>query len=228
MRERSLASPGFVFGAILVILGTLLFLDVQGFFDLAGVFRFWPLAVAGLGMACLLQPAGGHRFLGVLLIVAAAALQLREFDLLRLDFHQLWPLLLIAVGGVALWQALEGQSGAARSGASGVRFTKLAVFGGGEYVGAEGFDGGEALAIFGGYKLDLRNASLEGTAATVLASAIFGGVEIRVPETWNVEARGLGVFGGYTDRTRHPRDSRSAPRLIVNGFAIFGGVDVKN
>lgn len=227
MRERAFTSPGFVFGALVLAAGVLLFLDLQGFFDLGGIFRFWPLAVVGLGMACLLQPANTHRVIGVLLVLAGAVLQLGQFDLIRLEFGHLWPLALIAVGAGLLWQAIEAQSGP-RSGAPSARFNRFAVFGGGEYVGSDGFEGGEALAVFGGYKIDLRNATMAGASATIAASALWGGIEIRVPETWNVNAQGLGVFGGYSDRTRHPREAANAPQLVINGFAIFGGVDVKN
>jgi hypothetical protein len=227
MRERAVTSPGFIFGALVLAAGILLFLDLQGFFDLGGIFRFWPLAVVGLGMACLIQPANTHRFLGVLLVAGGAVLQLGQFGLIRLEFGQLWPLILIGLGAVLLWQAIEAQAGP-RSGSPGARFNRLAVFGGGEYVGADGFEGGETLAVFGGYKVDLRNAALAGPSATISATALWGGVEIRVPETWNVSAQGVGVFGGYSDHTRHPHDSANAPQLIISGLAIFGGVDIKN
>ena len=227
MRERPLSSPGFVLGVIIFAAGVLLFLDAQGIFNLSRVFVFWPLAVVGLGMACLIQSAGAHRFLGVLLVVVGVVLQLGQFNLVRLDFEQLWPLALIGVGGALLWQAIEAQASPKR-GRAGSSFNRAAIFGGGDWVGGEQFEGGEALAIFGGYKIDLREAGMAGAAATIQASAMYGGVEIRVPETWNVCVRGLGMFGGYNDHTQHPRDSAKAPQLTVTGFALFGGVEVKN
>jgi hypothetical protein len=64
----------------------------------------------------------------------------------------------------------------------------------------------------------------------VEVNAIFGGVDVRVPENWTVIVRGAGIFGGYEDKTM---DSRAAPEgkqphLIVNGFAVFGGVTIQN
>jgi hypothetical protein len=53
---------------------------------------------------------------------------------------------------------------------------------------------------------------------------------MRVPENWNVTVRGAGIFGGYEDKTMDMRAAPDAkqPHLIVNGFAVFGGVTVQN
>jgi len=48
--------------------------------------------------------------------------------------------------------------------------------------------------------------------------------------TWEVELRGSGAFGGFSDNTQHP-DRNLIPnpkRLIVKGGAVFGGVTIKN
>jgi hypothetical protein len=90
------------------------------------------------------------------------------------------------------------------------------------------FEGGEALAIFGGAEIDLRKADTKREQVFIEANAIFGGIEIRVPETWRVILRGTGVFGGFNDETVQPMNDTKAPRLIVTGSAIFGGVNVKN
>jgi hypothetical protein len=53
-----------------------------------------------------------------------------------------------------------------------------------------------------------------------------GGVEVRVPEDWTVETRGMAVLGGFEDKTRRPLDDRR--KLVVTGLAVLGGVEVKN
>src|SRR6266849_2652637 len=67
---------------------------------------------------------------------------------------------------------------------------------------------------------------------TLSEAAIFGGVEIRVPETWQVAFRGTPIFGGIADKTRVGRTTDlSDPRrkvLILTGAVIFGGVEIKN
>ena len=50
---------------------------------------------------------------------------------------------------------------------------------------------------FGGFELDLRQADIEGAEAVIEVNALFGGGEIKVPETWHVVVSGMGIFGGY-------------------------------
>lgn len=81
-------------------------------------------------------------------------------------------------------------------------------------------------AIFGGVLLDFRDADLlEGTTEVVIL-ALFGGVEIRVPDDIDVECRGTGIFGGFGHTVQRAGDE-GAPLLRISGTAIFGGVEVK-
>jgi predicted membrane protein len=109
--------------------------------------------------------------------------------------------------------------------------SEWAIFGGTRRrVDSQDFQGGEAFAMFGGVEIDLRKAGSTREEILVEANAIFGGIEIRVPENWNVTVRGSGIFGGYEDETLDSRMAPDAkqPHLIVNGFAVFGGVNIKN
>ena len=98
-------------------------------------------------------------------------------------------------------------------------------------VNVKEFRGGQLQSLFGGIEIDLRDADLAENQAVLHANALFGGIELRVPETWYVAARGQGIFGGYTDSTRYtgPGDPGKATKtLIVMGTAIFGGVEIRN
>ena len=66
-------------------------------------------------------------------------------------------------------------------------------------------------------------------SAVVQVSAIFGGVEIKVPTNWLVISQGTGIFGGFSDSTSQPPEGTPGlKRLIIKGEAVFGGVDIKN
>lgn len=84
----------------------------------------------------------------------------------------------------------------------------------------------KVVAVFGGAQLDLRGAGIRGDQAYVEADAVFGGVEIVVPEDWQVNPRGAGVFGGFTDETQPP--ANPTKQLIVTGAGVFGGVVITN
>lgn len=95
-------------------------------------------------------------------------------------------------------------------------------------IDTQDFQGGEVFAMFGGVELDLRKAGTTREEVIIEVNAIFGGVEVRAPETWNITVRGIGAFGGYEDKTMRMAPDVKAPHLIVHGFAAFGGVTIQN
>jgi Cell wall-active antibiotics response 4TMS YvqF len=109
-------------------------------------------------------------------------------------------------------------------------FDYMAIFGGiKQRIAVKNFRGGRLMAICGGFEIDLTRAEIEGQSAVIDASALMGGGEIRVPDTWIIELRGVALLGGYTDETHQMiSDSATAKRLIVRGIAALGGVVIKN
>jgi hypothetical protein len=95
-------------------------------------------------------------------------------------------------------------------------------------IDSQDFQGGEAFAMFGGIELDMRKAASTLQEIVIEVNAVFGGIEVRVPENWNVTVRGAGIFGGYEDKTFRAALDPKQPHLIVNGFAVFGGVTIQN
>lgn len=85
----------------------------------------------------------------------------------------------------------------------------------------------EVVAIFGGSAIDLREARIPADGMTIEVVALFGGVDIVVPEGVNVVTSGIGIFGGFDNVNRQSESQRGAPTVKVRGAAIFGGVDVK-
>lgn len=83
-----------------------------------------------------------------------------------------------------------------------------------------------AFACFGGIEIDLTEAVFERQHLQINATAIFGGVEIRVPENVTLRQKGAGIFGGFDVHTAESDDPH-APVVLIQGAAIFGGVDAK-
>ena len=63
--------------------------------------------------------------------------------------------------------------------------------------------------------------------AMIDAVAFMGGIEVRVPRDWHVVIRGIPFMGGITDETEAPGEE-TGKRLVVNAFAMMGGVEIKN
>ena len=104
------------------------------------------------------------------------------------------------------------------------------MFSGGRRVFTGDFTGAQFEVVFGGFEIDLRAANMVGDSAIFKIEAVFGGAEVKVPESWLVDVRADGVFGAVTDSTRHPNPSLypNPKTLIVKGAAVFGGVEFKN
>jgi hypothetical protein len=81
-------------------------------------------------------------------------------------------------------------------------------------------------------ELDLRDSNMLQDEVKLEINAVFGGVELRIPETWHVVSHGQAFFGGYVDETRNYRSANptdpATKSLILTGSAVFGGVEIKN
>ena len=87
------------------------------------------------------------------------------------------------------------------------------------------FKGAELTAVFGGIKLDLRNAVFESDTA-INACCIFGGADILLPDNVNIKVNSNSLFGGI-DNKKHQNSKDNVHTVYLNGTCIFGGVDVK-
>ena len=106
---------------------------------------------------------------------------------------------------------------------------EAAVFGGVDrHISEADFHGAQCTAVFGGCKIDLRDAQIQGREAVLNTYAIFGGVEIRVPEDWEVVSRGVAIFGGFERPHATSSSGPDTKTLILDGAAVFGGVTVKD
>ena len=82
------------------------------------------------------------------------------------------------------------------------------------------------LAVFGGAKLDLTEATFEAHTITINCFCLFGGVEVKVPHGVAVTNQAFGIFGGADVKVTPPQPG--APVVILKGVALFGGLEVRN
>lgn len=103
------------------------------------------------------------------------------------------------------------------------------VFGGShQNVYSKNFKGGDVIAIFGGADINLTQADFQGSI-TLDVVAIFGGMKIIVPPSWEIKSEVTAIFGGMDDkRAVNPVTTEPRKILVVKGVALFGGVDIRN
>jgi len=107
----------------------------------------------------------------------------------------------------------------------------VSIFGGGQKrIHTNSFRGGRLTAIFGGSEIDLRSSNLAPGVNAVDMLCLFGGVEIRVPEDWEVKNEVTAIFGGFSDKrliSKKHEQTNEARVLYLKGIVIFGGGEIK-
>ncbi|TQJ53373.1 DUF1707 domain-containing protein [Streptomyces sp. NBC_00080] len=83
------------------------------------------------------------------------------------------------------------------------------------------------FAFWGGGEIDLREANFAAGEIEINCVAIMGGVQITVPPGVEVVVRGIGVMGGFDQRETGVPGDPGAPRVVVGGFAFWGGVGIE-
>ncbi|MER5795651.1 DUF1707 domain-containing protein [Streptomyces sp. NPDC001980] len=83
-----------------------------------------------------------------------------------------------------------------------------------------------SFAFWGGGEIDLREANFADGEVVINCIAIMGGMSVIVPPGVEVVMRGIGIMGGFDEREHDMSPDPGAPRVVVTGFAFWGGVEV--
>ena len=216
-------------GGVVITLGVLVLLDAAGQLDAGrAIDHWWPVVLIAIGALQLVE--GRRSTTGpLILITIGVVLLLFATDAVTSDGRDyVWAIVLILVGLLILshWRGRPVPIGTEAT--EVVRAT--GILGGPKVASSsQSFRGASLTAIFGGVTLDLRNARPAPGGAAVNATAVFGGIEVLVPEGWQVELSGTPILGGIEDKTDHSHPSApDAPRLEVDALSVLGGVEVKH
>jgi len=211
------------FGSLLAIVGVLLLLDYAGTLDAGDVISmWWPVVVIAAGAISYFSNPK-HWQIPLIIIIVGAALLLRSTGVVE-TLEVVVPALLILVGVFVI----AGRGLGNRTAEAGDRISGFTVFSGSQIAShSKQFQGGSIGSIFGGVEVDLRDAH-PAPGASFDAFTAFGGIEIRVPQGWQVTIKGLPIFGGFDNATTKDSLAPDAPRLDINATVLFGGVDVRH
>jgi hypothetical protein len=231
------ASHQVVLGLLVMGMGVLFLLDNLDILDFNHAIGFWPLAFIAAGVVVLSGdgPRSGS-YTGVVLIGVGVLMILGRLGVLYISWAMVWPLLLIALGGLILFRTLgpgrtprplqaDGLGGIDGAVADKV-VDVVAILGGVERrITTPDFLGGEITAVLGGCALDLREAAIV-KEAVLNVFTIWGGINIKVPPDWTVVWAGTALMGGFSEKTASA--AGGGKRLVIRGYAIMGGVEVRN
>jgi predicted membrane protein len=237
-------TPRLVLGAALAIFGVVLLLGRLDIFDADEVLRFWPVILIVIGLQQFFNPrvpaAGtrGYPINAIIWMAVGGILLLNNLGILHASLWDLfWPVILIAIG-LRLMRRGGGAGAFARPEGSDVG-AMFAILSGVKRVAApEPFQGTEVTVFMGGAHLDLRQATLApGAEAVVDMFTVIGGCELLIPADWVVSTPIVTIMGGVDDKRLVPpplvidgaaMPPRAAPRLVIRGFMMMGGVTLRS
>ena len=216
-------------GVILILLGFLFLMDTLDIMNFGHIFAiWWPVILIVIGFTKLrgADKTKGLVFLVVGVVFLSATLNIINWG----SIARLWPLILIAVGISMILRTRDGSLlGKTMSGESSEDVIKAsAIFGGADRaVTSNSFKGGDIIALFGGVHLDLTRAVPSSEGCNLTLTAIFGGIDVKIPQDWEVSVSGTPIFGGIKNKTSAEAE-KTGGKIHCSCTVAFGGVEVKN
>jgi len=231
-QRRVIFPPRLIVGLAFVTAGALLALDRFTAFDVGPLWRYWPLVLVAIGLAKLVPPGFG-RAGGLIPLGLGVGFLGNTFDWWHLTFNDLFPFVFIGLGILMIGRAFLGPAWHRRSwGASADGSSRIDAF---SMMGqvrrttdSPDFRGGSANAIMGACEIDLRQATLAQEGAVLDCFALWGGIQIAVPESWSVSVEGMPIMGSFDDRRSVQPVAGSTQRLVIRGLALMGAVEIRN
>lgn len=216
-------------GMFWIILGMIIFGNVLDWWDISIFFKGWWTLFIIIPCARKVMRHGFQTGAGLGLAVGILLL-LSQWDIFSFGgfIKLIIPVALVVFGAKVLLQGARIQ----RSTMNNIppeyaEEAKCSAFFGGANVvyPHDPYFGSEVNAVFGSADLDLRNAMID-EDVVINATAVFGGVEIKLPEDVNVRVDSTAIFGGTDNRVKRP-EHPEWPIVYIHATSIFGGVEIK-
>lgn len=225
-------SSSIIWGIILVLAGIIWGGNSLGLFDINVFFDgWWTLIIiipCFIGIFTDSDKTGNiiGFCIGVFLLFCCQ--NILSFDLL---LKLLFPIIIVVVGAKMIFGSFKSNKSkqvmeqVVQQGGN-VR-TATATFSGQDVIYSPGevFTGADFNAVFGGIKCDLRNAVIPNDCV-IKTNAIFGGIDIFLPQNVNVKINSNSIFGGMSCKN-HSNSSANKVTVYIEGTCLFGGVDIK-
>ncbi len=217
-------SKSIMWGVILIIVGIILggnaleLFNIDVFFD--GWWTLFIIIPSLFGLVNNREKTGSliALVIGVLLLLSCQNI---------IDFDIIWKLIVpIIIVGIGLSMILKNSFNGDVVKDDTCKEEVFATFSGQDIKVKDEFKGTTLNAIFGGIKLDLRNAKIK-KDVTINTISVFGGIDLYVPEGVNVKVSSTSIFGGVDGKKLDTKTDEKGHTIYINATCIFGGVDIK-
>ena len=217
-----------IWGILFIIVGLIFGLNAMGITDINIFFRgWWTLFIiipSLIGVIKESYKVGNYIWLliGIVLLLSAQGI---------INFSTIWklaiPTILVIIGLSIIFKDVVGSKiNAQIKELNKKKKTEYyATFSGEEltFTGSE-FKGASLNAIFGGIDINLKDAVIE-KDIVINSTAVFGGVDILVPNNVNVKVKSSSIFGGTDNKMTENKEN--VPTIYVKAFNLFGGTEIR-
>lgn len=219
-----------LWGIIIIALGVFfglkaLGLDVDIFFN--GWWTLFIIVPCAIGLFTEREKLGNLIGFGIGVLLLLACRDIIDFSLL---WKLIVPFILVLIGlkmifgGIfnkkadKVYQKLKNEGKEPENGTAVFSSNRM------DFDGRE-FCGAELNSIFGGLTCDLNSAQIH-EDCVINACAVFGGIDVMIPEGVNVKINATSIFGGVSDKKKRSAQE-NAPTVYINATCMFGGMDLK-
>jgi predicted membrane protein len=232
--ENRNSKKSIIVGFVVLVAGIALLLNNLGFlnYELKRYVLRWEMIPIIMGLIFILSHE--HKGPGIIFLVVGGTLYARNFFDLNINFWQIfWSAFLILIGIMIIFRnRIDPGRCEKKNLSSDDIIDEVNIFGGGDRtVISQNFMGGKIFAVFGGSNFNLSRAKLAPGKNYIEVLAVFGGMKLIVPEDWKVRINAISIFGGFSDKHRIMPSSSATDsdnELIIKGFVIFGGGEIKS
>ncbi len=225
----------YVLAVLVIFAGFLLLLVNTGFLPppIKHIIFSWPMLLICIGLVSL---AGTEsRTPGYILLIIGGFFLLPRIFLFTFNVTNVfWPMILIAIGVLILSKRTsvhpwKQKTATGQSGEDGYLHEENIFSHSKHKIVHQDFHGGYINCVFGGAEVDLTQANLADGVNELEVNTVFGGVIMIVPSDWKVQLKTTSIFGGFSDKRVHLKESTDPSRmLIIKGNTIFGGGELKS
>ena len=220
----------YIIGFLLIFIGLILGLNAFGITNINLFFSgWWTLFIIIPSLVGLIND--NEKTSSLIFLIIGVWLFLAERDLIEYELliKLLLPVILISIGLLLVFKdvlSINGKEIKKINANNKESNNYIAVFGSQDLkFEDEKVENLDLKSLFGGIKLDLRDAKIE-KDIVINTLSVFGGIDIYVPDDVKVKVSSTPFFGGVEVK-RKKQSSNKEITIYLNSVCIFGGVDVK-
>lgn len=220
----------YIIGFLLIFIGLILGLNAFGITNINLFFSgWWTLFIIIPSLVGLINDK--EKTSSLIFLIIGVWLFLAERDLIEYELliKLLLPVILISIGLLLVFKdvlSINGKEIKKINANNKESNNYIAVFGSQDLkFEDEKVENLDLKSLFGGIKLDLRDAKIE-KDIVINTLSVFGGIDIYVPDDVKVKVSSTPFFGGVEVK-RKKQSSNKEITIYLNSICIFGGVDVK-